>query len=115
MTDRSTAKMTGGQVTIGSGNVFADLGLPNADEMLVKAQLSRQIYLQISERKLSQDEAAATLGIDRANVSNLIDGKLADFSIDRLFHFLNALDCDVEITVKAKPVEQPTAKIVVLN
>ncbi len=115
MTDRNADKIKASQVTVGSGNVFADLGLPNAEELLVKAQLSKQIYIQISERKFSQDETATILGIDRDNVSNLLNGRLADFSIERLFHFLNALDCNVEIAIKAKPVEQPTARVVVLN
>jgi predicted XRE-type DNA-binding protein len=103
------------EITIGSDNIFADLGLQNAGEMLIKAQLARQIYIWITARQLTQTEAANILGIDRSKISNLIDGKLADFSIDRLFRFLNALDCDVEITVKAKSVEHATARVVVLS
>lgn len=103
------------EVTVGSGNVFADLGLPNPEERLVKAQLARQIYICITDRKLTQTEAATILGIDQPKVSNLINGKLAAFSIDRLFRFLNALDCNVEIMVKPKPSEQIMAKIVVLT
>ena len=115
MTDSKTDKIPMAEVTVGSGNVFADLGLPNPEERLVKAQLARQIYICITERSLSQAEAATILGIDQPKVSNLINGKLTAFSIDRLFRFLNALDCDVEISVKTKSSEQPTAKIVVLT
>ena len=115
MTDSKTDKIPTVEVTVGSGNIFADLGLPNPEERLVKAQLARQIYICITERSLSQAEAATILGIDQPKVSNLINGKLTAFSIDRLFRFLNALDCDVEISVKTKSSEQPTAKIVVFT
>jgi predicted XRE-type DNA-binding protein len=103
------------EITIGSDNIFADLGLPNAGEMLIKAQLARAIYIWMTARQLTQTDAAKILGIDRSEISNLIDGKLAAFSIERLFRFLNALDCDVEITIKAKPIEHPTARVVVLS
>ena len=115
MTDSKTDKIPTAEVTVGSGNIFADLGLPNPEERLVKAQLARQIYIRITDRNLNQAEAATILGIDQPKVSNLINGKLAAFSIDRLFRFLNALDCDVEISVKTKSSEQLTAKIVVLT
>ena len=115
MTDSKTDKIPTAEVTVGSGNIFADLGLPNPEERLVKAQLARQIYLRITERNLNQAEAATILGIDQPKVSNLINGKLTAFSIDRLFRFLNALDCDVEISVKTKSSEQSTAKIIVLT
>ena len=103
------------EITIGSDNIFADLGLENAEEMLVKAKLARQIYVCITDRQLSQIEAANILGIDQPKVSNLINGKLAAFSIERLFRFLNALDRDVEITIKAKSSENNSAKVIVLN
>jgi predicted XRE-type DNA-binding protein len=103
------------EITIGSDNIFADLGLENAEEMMVKAKLARQIYVCITERQLSQIEAANILGIDQPKVSNLINGKLAAFSIERLFRFLNALDRDVEITIKAKSNEHNPAKVIILN
>ncbi len=103
------------EITLGSDNIFADLGLENAEEMLVKAKLARQIYMCITDRQLSQTEAANILGIDQPKVSNLINGKLAAFSIERLFRFLNVLDRDVEITIKAKPSENNSARVIVLN
>jgi predicted XRE-type DNA-binding protein len=103
------------EITIGSDNIFADIGLENAEEMLVKAKLARQIYVCITERQLSQTEAANILGIDQPKVSNLINGKLAAFSIERLFRFLNALDRDVEITIKAKSSEHNSARVIILN
>lgn len=90
------------EITEGSGNVFADLGLPDAEELLAKADVVMLIYDAIKERGLSQREAARVLGLDQANVSRLMRGRLSGFSLDRLFRFLNALDLDVEVTVKKK-------------
>ncbi|MEG4418336.1 helix-turn-helix transcriptional regulator [Microcoleus sp. LAD1_D5] len=78
-----------------SGNVFADLWLPNPDELLIKAQLAHQISELISERQLSQTEAEKLLGIDRPKILALMRGKLSEFSTERLFSFLNALGSNV--------------------
>jgi predicted XRE-type DNA-binding protein len=86
-----------------SGNVFADLGLANPDELLMKAELVRQISNLIDTKNLTQTEAAKILGIDQPKVSALLNGKLSGFSTDRLFRFLNALGSDVEIRVILKP------------
>ncbi len=91
------------EVYHGSGNVFADLGLPDAEERLAKAELARQILNIITKRRLTQAQAAELLGIDQPKVSALTRGKLSGFSMERLFHFPNALGRDVQITVKAKP------------
>ncbi len=91
------------EVYHGSDNVFADLGLPDAEERMAKAQLSIQIHEIIKKRHLTQAQAAELLGIDQPKVSALMRGKLAGFSMERLFHFLNALGRDVQIVVKAKP------------
>ncbi|MBF0459950.1 MAG: XRE family transcriptional regulator [Magnetococcales bacterium] len=90
-----------------SGNVFADLGLPNPDEHLAKAQLASRISDLIDEQGLTQSAAAKLLGVDQPKVSALMRGRLAGFSLDRLFGFLNALHCDVQIVVKRKPRSQP--------
>lgn len=86
-----------------SGNVFADLGLPDADELLIKAELVRRIGSIIRHRHLTQVDAAAILGIDQPKISALLRGRLAGFSTDRLLRFLNTLDRDVEIVIKKKP------------
>ena len=86
-----------------SGNVFADLELANSEELLIKAQIVRQISSLIATRKLTQTEAAEILGIDQPKVSALLRGKLSGFSTQRLFRFLNALGSDVEIRVIPKP------------
>jgi predicted XRE-type DNA-binding protein len=84
----------------GSGNVFADLGLPNAAERLAKAELARQIAGVIARARWTQEQAAAKLGIDQPKVSGLLSGRLAGFSTDRLIRFLTALGQDVEIVVR---------------
>ncbi|MEG5139852.1 MULTISPECIES: helix-turn-helix domain-containing protein [unclassified Microcoleus] len=89
-------------IQVSSGNIFADLGMPNSDEMLMKAELVRQITEIVSQRKLNQLQAAEVLGIDQPKVSALMRGKLTGFSTERLFRFLNALGCDVQIVVKPK-------------
>ncbi|MEG4327736.1 helix-turn-helix transcriptional regulator [Microcoleus sp. herbarium5] len=85
------------------GNVFADLGLPNPEELLIKAELAHQISELISERQLTQNQAAKLLGIDRPTLSALMRGKLLDFSTERLFRFLNALGSNVEIRIAHSP------------
>jgi len=90
------------QVEASSGNVFADLEVPNPEEALAKAELARGICAIISERKLTQARTAAILGVDQPKVSALIRGKLDGFSTDRLFRFLNALGQDVEIVVRPR-------------
>jgi predicted XRE-type DNA-binding protein len=91
------------EVHSSSGNVFADLGLPNPDELLLKAELVHRIGELIAERKLTQSEAAEVLGVDQPKVSALIRGKLSGFSTERLFRFLNALGNNVEIRIVANP------------
>jgi len=86
-----------------SGNVFADLGLPDAEERVAKAELARKIEHIIKRKHLTQERAAKILGISQPKVSALLHGKLAGFSMDRLFKFLMALDQDIEIRIKSKP------------
>ncbi len=81
----------------GSGNVFADLNLPNSDERLIKAQLIQTIGKLIHNRGLSQSQAAELLGINQPKVSDLVRGKAFGYSVERLFRFLQALSVDIEI------------------
>ena len=90
------------EIEASSGNVFADLEVPDADAALAKAELARRIGAILSARKLTQAQAAAVLGIDQPKISALIRGKLDGFSTDRLFQFLNALGQDVEIEVRTR-------------
>lgn len=90
----------------GSGNVFADLGLPNPEQELLKAQLTLQIYKIVKARKLTQAQAGAVLGIKQPHVSALMRNRAGNFSVGRLMEFLIALGQDVKITVR------PTRKAV---
>jgi len=89
--------------TVSSGNVFADLGLPNAEELQAKAALAHQIASIVTHRHLTQVEAAGILGTGQPKVSELLAGRLDGFSIERLIRYLNALDRDVQIIVSPKP------------
>ncbi len=84
-----------------SGNVFADLGISNADEYLAKSKLAVEIFKIVKARRLTQAATGKLLGISQPKVSALLNGQLDGFSSDRLFRFLNALGCDVKITVSA--------------
>lgn len=84
-------------------NVFAALELPDADEWLAKAELARAIQKQIERQRLTQVQAAAALGGGQSDISNLARGRLAGYSMERLYRFLNALGQDVRIVVQPKP------------
>lgn len=83
-----------------SGNVFADLKLPEADQALAKAQIAHRICDLIRGEKLTQAQAAKRLGVDQPKISALMHGRLDGFSTDRLFRFLNALGQDVEVIIR---------------
>ncbi len=94
-----------------SGNVFADLGFPDAQQMEAKAALVHQIDKIIQSHQWTQQEAAEALGIPQPKVSALLRGQLSGFSYERLIRFLNLLKCDVEITLKYRPLSRRQAKI----
>jgi predicted XRE-type DNA-binding protein len=91
------------QVEEGSGNVFADIGLPNPEERLAKADLAIYISDAIRARRLTQTQAARILKIDQPKISRLLRGQLSGFSTERLMHFLTLLGRDIEITVRPAP------------
>src|SRR5271156_1180326 len=102
-------------VTAGSGNVFADLGVSAPEEELTKAQLASHIRLVIKRHRLTQAAAAKRMRIDQPKVSALLNGRLANFSSERLMRLLTALGQDVEITVKAKPRNRAHGRIRVIG
>ena len=99
--------------TVSSGNVFADLGLPNPGELLAKAQLSHKIIVLIRKRGLTQAQAAKLLRVDQPKVSAMVRGNLTGFSIERLMRFLLHLGQDVRITVEATPRNRTQARVLV--
>ena len=102
-----------GRITRSSGNVFTDLGLADADQLLAKADLAIEITSVIEERGLTQAEAADLMGVDQPKVSALVRGRLDGFSMERLCRFLNAFGRDVEIVVRpvAGNQERPRVRV----
>lgn len=80
-----------------SGNVFADLGRPNPEELLAKSQVAMEIANTIKKKRLTQKKAADILGIDQPKVSAILHGKLRNFSLERLFRFLNSLGTTITV------------------
>lgn len=97
------------RVQTGSGNVFADLGLPHPEQELLKAQLTLQIYRLIRQLGITQAEAGKVLGIKQPHVSALMRNRAGSFSVERLMEFLTALGQDVEITVR--PARKPPGAV----
>jgi predicted XRE-type DNA-binding protein len=101
-------------VEVGSGNVYADLGFPDADRMLVKAELVSAIARIISDRGLSQTAASEILGLTQPKLSNLLRGQFRGLSERRLMDCLTRLGRDVQIVVKATPRSRGLGKLSVV-
>lgn len=101
------------EITHGSGNVFADMGLPDADELFYKAQLAHEIRVIIAGRGLSQREAAKLVGVRQPDLSKLMNGNTERFTSDRLFSILTRLGHRVEVRVSRRAVKAGQARIVV--
>lgn len=93
----------------GSGNVFADLGFADAEEVLAKAKLVQAISRTMAAKNMTQTELAQTLGIHQTKVSKLLRGITEGFSSDRLMGILNGLDQDVEIIIRPRPQSEQRA------
>ena len=91
------------EVIPSSGNVFTDLGFRDAEERQTKVMLALAINEILQRRRVSQTEAGQQLGINQPKVSALLNLRLEGFSVERLMHFLTALDRDVEIVIRRKP------------
>lgn len=102
-------------VRASSGNLFADLGRPDAEEALTRVRLAQQIAEIIERQGLNQTDAATLMGLDQPKVSALVRGRLSGFSTDRLLRCLTLLGQDVEIIVRDKPSNQPKAQISVIS
>jgi predicted XRE-type DNA-binding protein len=107
------SKRNSDAVIPGSGNVFADLGLHDAEEKQTRVRLAVAITQIIQSRLLSQTEAARLLDVNQPKISALMNYRLDGFSVERLMHFLNALGRDVEIVIRKKPRSRRRARIMV--
>ena len=85
------------------GNIFADLGLPDAGTHYLKAQIVTELYRLTTARKLTQTKAGEVMGISQPEVSRLFKGHLQEYSVERLMGFLTAFEQDVEIVVRPHP------------
>ena len=103
------------QIIEGSGNVFADLQLENADELLVRAELTHLVHAELRDRRITPSEAARLLGLEEAAAAQLVAGRFVRFSTERLLHLLTALDRDVDIVVRPRPAGQSRAKLRVVS
>jgi predicted XRE-type DNA-binding protein len=96
----------------GSGNVFSDLGLKDADQLLARAQIGFHVFKILGDKKLKQREIASILGIAQPDVSHLLNGHFSRFTTDKLLDFLKRLDWKVTIEVsrhhKGEPYQQVT-------
>src|SRR6202790_4671515 len=110
-TTRKTRKVAA-RVTAGSGNIFADLGLPNPEQELLKAQLTLQIYGILKDSGMTQVEMTKILGVRQPQVSLLMRNRAGNFSVGRLMEFLTALRRDVEITVRLTRKEHGALSVV---
>jgi predicted XRE-type DNA-binding protein len=88
------------KIEAGSGNIFADLGLPDAEAHFLKAQIVSEIYRLANQRKLTQAAAGKRMGISQPEVSRLFKGHFREYSVERLMGFLTAFDRDVEIVAR---------------
>ncbi len=95
----------------GSGNIFADLGLEDADELLARAQIGICVFKILKERKLKQREAATLLGIAQSDVSHLMNGHFSRFTTDKLLNFLKRLDRKVTIQIAPHKVGEPYQEV----
>jgi predicted XRE-type DNA-binding protein len=96
------AKSKHGVVTASSGNVFADLGMPNAEELGTKVRLATSVNAILARRKLTQAAAAKVLGVNQPKVSALKGYKLEGFAVERLMHFATLLQHDVVIEIRPR-------------
>ena len=95
----------------GSGNVFADLGLEDADELYARAQLGFHVHKLLAARKLKQREISLLLGIKQPEVSHLMNGHFSRFTTDKLLDFLKRLDRKVSIRISAHKPGEPYQEI----
>lgn len=100
---KSMSKGEDNRIERSSGNVFADLERPGAEEHLLKAELVSRISQTIRERRLTQANAAELLHLSQPDVSRLLRGDFREYSVERLFRLLNTLGRDVEIRIRRSP------------
>src|SRR5260370_42630208 len=99
------------EVEEGSGNVFADLGLEDADELFARAQIGVHVYKILKDRKLKKREIASLFGIEQPEVSHLMNGHFNRFTTDKLLEFLKRLDRKVTIQISPHKPGEPYQEV----
>ncbi len=102
------------EIEHGSTNVYADLGIADPEEMLVKAQLATKIAEIVKRRKLTQTQAAELLGMAQPKLSNMLRGQFRGISEAKMLEYLTKLGSDVEIVVKPVSGSQSTGHVSVV-
>jgi predicted XRE-type DNA-binding protein len=97
----------------GGDNVFADIGVRDPEDSLLRAKLAKKIADVIHKKRLSQTQTAKILGVDQPKVSKLVRGRISGFTSDRLLRFLTALGCDVRIEIKERHSSRRRGKVVI--
>jgi predicted XRE-type DNA-binding protein len=97
----NTGRRKSTKVEVGSANVFADLGLKDADQLMARSQIGFHVFKIVEEKKLKQGEIASILGIAQSDVSHLMNGHFSRFTTDKLLDFLRRLN--QKITIKVSP------------
>lgn len=103
--------MTRARVIQGSDNVFADIGLPDAEAHLLKARLVTEILRLTRSQKLTQLQTGARLGISQPEVSRMFRGHFHEYSVERLMGFLTAFDRDVDIVARPRRSKEAPGRI----
>ena len=107
----STKRRTAIEFEEGSGNVFADLNLKEANQLLTRAQIGYHVFKILEDRKLRQREMASILGIAQPDVSHLMNGHFSRFTTDKLLDFLKRLDQKVTIEVSRRQKDEPYQQV----
>jgi predicted XRE-type DNA-binding protein len=106
-----TKRRVSTKAALGSGNVFADLGLKDADQLMARSQIGFHVFKILEEKKLKQREIASILGIAQSDVSHLMNGHFSRFTADKLLHFLKRLDRKVTIEVSRRHKGEPYQEV----
>jgi predicted XRE-type DNA-binding protein len=108
----STKRRKPTRVEVGSENVFADLGLKDADQLMARSQIGFHVFKILEQKKLKQREIGSILGIAQADVSHLMNGHFSRFTTDKLLDFLRRLDRKVTIEVSPHRKGEPYQEVI---
>ena len=108
----STKRRKSTKVEVGSGNVFADLGLKDVDQLMARSQIGFHVFKILEQKKLKQREIGSILGIAQADVSHLMNGHFSRFTTDKLLDFLRRLDRKVTIEVSPHHKGEPYQEVI---